>query len=142
MLPDRVLVLKEPLRKGLVNHRYFPCRRGVVLRNRPTLHDFCAYGFEEPRHHSRPSRTRIFLSPWFRSARHSNTVVPAVAGHWRIESRRNHPHTGNLTQAVVDLPEHWLHLLGLVVTQHRIDPRNIPTLGLESEVLVFQIPQA
>src|ERR1700756_3059750 len=115
MLADRVLVLEESLRKGLVNRRDLPCRRGVVLSNGPAAGHLRTDGFEEPRHNSRPSRTRIFLGPRFRSARYPNTVVPAIARHWRIESRRDHPHTGNLPQAVVNLSEHWLQLLGFVI---------------------------
>src|SRR5438132_9689394 len=85
---------------------------------------------------------RVFFSAWLRPAFDANTVVPTVTRHWRIERRRRHSHTGNLEKAVVDLPEHWLHLLQFVIAQHRIDPGDITVLRFESEVLMFQVSQA
>ena len=61
MLPDRVLVFEEPLRKGFVDHRDLARRRGVVLGNGPAQHDLRADGFEESRHHARPAGAGVFL---------------------------------------------------------------------------------
>src|SRR5271170_338212 len=126
MLPDRVLAFEEPLGKGLVDHRYLARRVSVLFSNRSAQHHLCANGFEEPRHHSRKSGTRIFLGPWLRPAFYANTIVPAIARHRRIERGGYHAHTGNLAQAIVNLPEHWLQSLRLVVAQHGIDRRDIP----------------
>src|SRR4051812_44589674 len=39
-------------------------------------------------------------------------------------------------------PEQWLHLLGLIVAEHWIDPGDIPTVHVEAKILVLQISQA
>ena len=142
MLPDRVLVLEKLLRKRFIDHRYFSRRRRVLLRNGPARYDFGTQSFEESRHHADESRSCIVLGSGLRPTFDANAVVPAIAGHRRIERRRHHAHAGNLLQAIVDLPEQRFHLLRLVISQSGIHPRDIPALRLESKFLVLQVPQA
>src|SRR6202034_2371954 len=51
-------------------------------------------------------------------------------------------HTGNLTETVVNPAEQLLHLFGLERAECGIDRQEITALGLEAEVLVFEIAQA
>src|ERR1700760_4115889 len=142
MLADWILIFKESLRKRLIDHGYLPRRRGVLVCNRSAQHDFCPYGLEESRHDSHKSCARVLLCSGLCSALDTNAVVPAITRHRRIKCRGYHPHTGNLPQAIIDFTEHWFHLLRLVVSQHRIDPCDIPALRLESEILMLQVSQA
>ena len=142
VLPDRVLVFEESLCESFVDDGDLARGRGVVLGDGPAKHHFRAQGFEEARHHARPTGACIFLGARLRPARDANAVVPTIASHGRVERGSHHPHAGNLAQAIVNLPEQRLHLFRLVGAQHGIDPGDIAALGLKAEILVLQVAQA
>src|SRR5579859_6081567 len=142
MLPDRVLVFEEPLGKRFIDHSHFSRGGCILLRNWSTRHDFGAQGIEELWHRADEPRCCIVLGSRLRLTFYPNAVIPAIPSHRGIECRGRHTHSGNLLQMIYDLPEHRFQLFRLVISQHEIDPRDVPALSLEPKILVLQVPQA
>ena len=142
VLPDGVLAFEELLRKGFVDDGYLSRGRGIVLGDGAAEHDLGTKASKKPgitRAH--PALVSSF-APGSGRPCDANPVVPAIPGHRRVQRRSHHPHTGNLSEPFVDPAEQGFHLLRLVGTQGGIDPRNVPALSLEPEILVLQVAQA
>src|SRR5579885_2558515 len=117
------------------------CRR-ILLLDGAALHDLCAEGFKEARHHPRPAGARVFLRTWFGSAGNSNSLVPTVAAHGCIKGWSDHAYTWYVQEAFVDTPEELFHLFRLVISECWVDGDQIAVFRFEAEILVFEIAQA
>ena len=67
---------------------------------------------------------------------------PNPAVKRRFEYAAHHAHAWDGPQLVFDFVEQWSELLLPVAREPRIDPDQIPAMGIESEVLVLAIAQA
>src|SRR5262245_64570868 len=109
-----VLVVEAATNDGFVDDGDRASLDGVLLFDGAALHDFCAESFKEAGHDAGPAGAGVFLGPGFGAACDTNTLVPAITAHGRIESGSDHAHSGYAQEALVDTAVELLHLFGLV----------------------------
>ena len=142
MLTDWILAFEKPTDKSFVDNRDIGRRRRIVFIEGAAHDHFGVDGFKESRHRSHIACACVFFGTGLGPALDANSVVPAIARHRRVQRRRRHSHSGDLSQCIIDLPKLLRHLLGLVSAEGRIDPRNETSLRVEAEILMLEIAQA
>src|SRR5439155_5412732 len=118
--PDRVLILKEVLRQGLINHSYFGRGHRVLHSNLPPEQEWQTERLTVVRTDQHVRHSHVFAGP-----RHvSLNVKTADAGtpaHWAVARQSGGTNSRQGAQAIIELSVNRTSLSGLVTSQPGIN---------------------